>query len=1026
MSPVDLFIKRPVLSCVLSLLILVVGIRAGQSLPVEQFPHTVSGKIEITTQYYGADPATVAGFVTTPLEAKISQAEGIDYLISSSSLGLSDITAYLKLNYDPARALAEVQSYVTAATSEFPSGVQASSIQVTSGSGVMNVAVHSDVSSTGQVSDYVERVVAPRLQSVPGVQIVNVQGAPHVVMRVWLDPDRLAAVGMTPAEVQAALKNNNFVSGSGQTMGNMTFVNLGITSDLHTPEEFRELILRQQNGYIVRLGDVAKVGFGSDPDTLLVTDNGHPGVFIQIKPTAAANTLTLTRDLVARVAEIRKEMPPSMQITVVHDTGGFIRTSIREVLLTLLEALAIVSLVVFSFLGSPRSMLVPLVTIPLSLIGTLAMMSAMGFSLNLLTLLALVLAIGLVVDDAIIVVENVNRLLARGQSPMQAASVAAHELIQPILAMTVVLITAYVPLGLHGGLTGALFTQFAFTLAGAVVMSALLALTLSPMMSSRLLRVRASGTEAGSSRLEQRVDRSLGTLQTRYGALLHLGLKHQRWVLVFAACILASIWTLYSGSKSELSPREDKGVLNTSGVSQPNITADGLAIYNEQVENAYRAVPEAQTYWHIIDPPELEGGLVLRDWGERSRSVFTIGNELEEALQKVAGVDMAVFEPPYLPGAEGLPVGFVLLSPGDFRQLDEISAVFLDKVKSSGLFSYAEKDLKLDQPQSTLVIDRAKVAALGLTMADIGTSMNAILGGGFVGFFSNDQRSYKVEPLAARRFRLNPAQVLDYPIATRAGVTVPLSSVAHLENSVVPESISHFQQLNSTTISAIPKAGVTQGQAYRYLQDLAGEMLPANFGFDTSGPLRQFVQETGTFAATFALAIVITYLALAALFESFLDPIVILISVPMSIAGALLFVRAGVGGVSINLFTQIGLVTLMGLISKHGILIVHVANDNQALGMTRLAAIEHACIVRLRPILMTTAAMTLGVLPLVFATGAGAASRFAMGLVIATGLTIGTLFTLFVLPVVYLVLGSQRHADISPAIASVANAPINA
>lgn len=1018
----DLFIKRPVLSCVFSLLMLAVGLRAEQSLPVEQFPHTVSGTIEVTTQYYGADPATVAGFVTTPLEGEISQAEGIDYMTSSSSSGLSDITVYLKLNYDPARALAEIQSYVTAATSQFPPGVQASAITLSSGPGVMNVTVDSDVLSAGQVSDYVQRIVKPRLQSVPGVQEVNVQGAPEVVMRVWLDPDRLAAVGMSPADVQNALANNNFVSGAGQTLGAMTFVNLDITSGLHTADEFKSLIIRQNAGRIIRLGDVARVELGRDPDTLQVINNGHPGVFIQIKPTPSANTLTLTNALSARVDEIRTQMPPVMHIAVLHDTGGFIRTSIHEVLLTLAEALIIVSLVVFIFLGSIRSMLVPLVTIPLSLIGTLAMMSVMGFSINLLTLLALVLAIGLVVDDAIIVVENVNRHRAAGMEPIPAASAAVHELVQPILAMTIVLIAVYVPLGLQEGLTGALFTQFAFTLAGSVTMSAVLALTLSPMMSSRLLRPRerAGAAKNISERLERSTDLVLERVQRVYSVMLRATLRQQRVTLAFGAIVLLSIGFLYAGSKKELSPHEDKGILITSGEGGPNITSDGLAIYNQQIQDAYRAIPEMKNYWHVVDAPDVEGGLVLRDWNQRSRSVFTIGHELEAALKKVAGVDMAVYAPPYLPGSQGLPIGFVIQSSGDFQQLDTVSDAFLARVKSSGLFSYAEKDLKIDQPQSTIVVDRAKLSTLGLTMNDLGTSLNAILGGGFVGFFSNDQRSYKVMPLAERRFRLNPDQILDYPItavqttATQGtaapGITVPLRSVAHIVNTVMPESIEHFQQLNATTISALPKPGVSQAEAYRYLQHLAGEMLPTGFGTDTVGPLRQFVQETGGFAATFAMAIIIVYLALAALFESFMDPLIVLVSVPMSIAGALLFVRLGVGGASINLFTEVGLVTLMGLISKHGILIVEVANHEQALGLSRVDAIEQACAVRLRPILMTTAAMVLGVLPLVFATGAGAASRFVMGLVIATGLSIGTLFTLFILPAVYMLLASRRHA----------------
>ncbi|WP_419729040.1 efflux RND transporter permease subunit [Lichenicola sp.] len=1007
----DLFINRVVLSCVVSILVLVFGIRAEQSLPIEQFPHTVSGTIEVDTQYYGADPATIAGFVTTPIEGKISQAEGIDYMTSSSSTGDSDIIVHLKLNYDPARALSEIQAYVTAASAQFPAGVQTSSITLYgAGQQALNIFVSSTQLDPGKVSDYTHRIIEPRLQAIAGVQKVVVEAAPHVVMRVWLDPEKLAAVGMSAADVQTALGNNNFVSGIGSTLGAMTFANLDITSGLHTADQFRNLVLRQQDNRIIRLGDVARVEFGHDPDQFEAISDSQAGVFITVKPSTGANTLKLTSDLRRAVDELKLQAPPALKIAIVFDVGTFIRASIHEVITTLAAALVIVSLVVFAFLGSPRSVIVPVVTIPLSLIGTFAMMALMGFSINLLTLLALVLATGLVVDDAIIVVENVNRHLAAGMTPLRAASAAAHELLQPILAMTVVLIAVYLPLGLQGGLTGALFTQFAFTLAGSVTMSALLALTLSPMMCARLLKPRPGPGQPHSlsTRMEEAIERVLMRVQRGYLAMLRASLRIQPVVLLFGLCVLVSIGFLYSHSKAELSPAEDQGVLIASGQSEPNATFDNLRLYDTQIQDIYRSISERDNYWHVVFPPGLTDGIVLTDWAHRKRSVFEIGNEVQAALQKVAGVEMAVYQPPYLPGAEGMPIGFVLQSSGDFRALGAAGEAFLAKVRASGLFAYAEQDLKIDQPQSTISVDRGKLSALGLTMNDLGTSLNAMLGGTYVGFFSNDQRSYKVEPLVERRFRLNPTQILDYPITTVKGVSVPLRSVAQIVNSVVPESVGHFQQLNASTINALPAPGVTQAQAYAYLQHLAAETLPAGYTTDTVGPLRQYVQESGGFAATFALAVIITYLALAALFESFRDPLIILVSVPMSIAGALFFVWLGIGGASINLFTEVGLVTLMGLISKHGILIVEVAKESQQLGLSKREAIERACALRLRPILMTTAAMVLGVLPLVFATGAGAASRYVMGLVIASGLSIGTLFTLFVLPAVYMLLAATR------------------
>nr|WP_321983590.1 efflux RND transporter permease subunit [uncultured Lichenicoccus sp.] len=1008
----ELFIRRPVLACVISALVLVFGLRAEQALPVMQFPFTVSGTIEIQTSDYGADPATVAGFITTPLEAAIAQTQGIDYMTSSSTTSLSDITVHLLLNYDPTRALAEVQSYVSSVTSQLPQGVQASSITLYSGGNeVLDLGVSSDVLSPAQVADYVHRLVAPRLQAVAGVQQVDVEGGPSIVMRAWLNPQKLAAYGLTGLDVQNALVANNFVSGAGQTLGGMTQVVLDINSGLHSVDQFRNLVVRQKGNRIIRLSDVARVAFGSDPDNFEVIANGHQGIYIGIKPTPSANALSLATAVRARIAEIQAQMPPAIKLEILHDAGEYIKSSVHEVVVTLAEALLIVSLVVFAFLGSPRSVLIPVVTIPLSLIGTFAMMSVMGFSINLLTLLALVLATGLVVDDAIIVVENVNRHVAGGMRPLAAAVLASRELALPIVAMTVVLIAAYVPVGLQGGLTGALFTEFAFTLAGSVTVSALLALTLSPMMCSRLLRPRIGG---GVGRMEMMAEAALERVQRLYMAMLRVSLDLRPLVLAFGLAVLVSIWFLYTGSKAELSPPEDQGFMRISGQVSANATLDQMELYNRQITDILGAPKEGRGFWHTMQPPAYDDGVVLKPWSQRHRSTATVADEIQQALTQVAGSEMAVYVPPYLPGSNGLPIGLVIEGTGNVAALNTVSEAFLGRVRASGLFAYAEKDLKIDQPQATIVIDREKLSTLGISMSDVGNTLNALLGDNYAGFFSSGQRSYKVEPLVGRQFRLNPSQILDYPITVVNGVSVPLSSVASIRTSVSPESIAHFQQLNATTVSAVPMPGVTQAQAYAYLQKLARDTLPSGYGIDTVGPLRQFVQESGGFATTFALAIVVTYLALAALFESLRDPLIILVSVPMSIAGALLFVWLGVGGASLNLFTEVGLVTLMGLISKHGILIVEVANEQQLLGLSKREAIERACLLRLRPILMTTAAMVLGVLPLVFATGAGAASRYVMGLVIASGLSIGTLFTLFVLPAVYMLLagqhGSRRHA----------------
>jgi multidrug efflux pump len=1000
----DLFIQRPVLAGVVALLVLVLGLRAVQSLPVGEFPHTVKGQIEIQTAYYGADPQTVAGFITTPLESAISAAQGIDYVTSSSSPGLSDITVHLRLNYDPGRALAEIQTYVSAATANFPVGVQQPNIRLqASGDAIVSFAMYSETLSAPQVADYAQRFVLPGLQAVQGVQTVRMGPNFHLVMRAWMDPDRLTEFGMTPAQVWTALSNNNVITGVGATLGQSTAATLDITSSLHTPEQFSRLVIKEAGPRAIRLGDVARVAYGSDPDMMWDINNGWPSVHLSVRPAPSANGLALSTALKAQLATIGAELPPSIHIIAVEDQGDFIRASIREVVITLIESMGIVALVVLLFLGSARAVIVPLVTIPLSLIGTLAVLAAIGFSLNLLTLLALVLAIGLVVDDAIIVVENVNRHMALGLTAMSAARRAAAELLQPILAMTVVLIAAYVPLGLKGGLTGALFTEFAFTLAGAVTMSALLALTLSPMMCSRLLRApaRSNTTSTLGERIERASEKGIELLAGLYGRALAMAFRFKPAVLFLGAAILISNGFLWTQAEHELSPREDTGSLEVSGNGPPNATADSLQRYEKQIFGIYTALPEMKHYYHVNEAPSVEGGVDLKDWRERGRSVFQVGEEVQAKLSRIPGLDMAIYVPPYLPGSSGLSIGFVLQTTGDFQQLSAVSDSFLARLRASGLFSYADKDLKIDQPQTTIVLDRDKLSALGLTINDLAASLNAMLGGSYTGFFSADQRSYKVEPLVARRFRLNPDQVLDYPIALINGKSVPLRAVASLRDSVIPKSIEHFQQLNSATLSALPAPGVTQGRALDFLQQLAQQTLPQGYSTDTIGSLRQYVQESGGFVATLLMAVMITYIALAVLFESFLDPLIILVSVPISLAGALLFVWLGIGGVTVNLFTEVGLVTLMGLISKHGILIVEVAKEARRAGADKRAAIERACMLRLRPILMTTAAMVLGVMPLLFVAGAGAASRFAMGLVIAAGLAFGTFFTLFVLPVVY-------------------------
>ena len=1008
----DIFIRRVVLSVVVSVLILVAGVRSYLTLPVQEYPSTISATITISTAYYGADAATMAGFITTPLETVVSQAPGIDYMTSISQTGQSSITLTLKLNQNPNATLAQVQAYASSIQNQLPPGTQAVSISVANNTnGFMFASASSRVLPPEQVGDWVSRVLSPQIQAVPGVQNVSVQGSPNLALRVWLRPDRLSSYGLTATDAVTALSSNDYVTGVGQTLGGMTYVNLAINSGLHSVDAFRDLVVARTGTALVRLSDVADVEVGPDVTNAENIGQGGEGAFIQVNLTPGANLLTVARGVRAVFARVERQLPPGIDLNVLFDDSDDVLASRHEVLVSLAEAMAIVGVVIFLFLGSLRSLVIPLVTIPLSLIGTFGLMALFGFSINSLTLLAMVLAIGLVVDDAIIVVENVNRHLADGMRPVDAAVLAARELGAPILAMTAVLVAAYLPIGLQKGLTGALFTEFAFTLAGSVTVSAVLALTLSPMMCSRILRPHDPLHRRGPTALP---DRALSAGQRIYGAALSRVLDVRPLVLVVAACVLVSIVYMFQHAEHELVPQEDRGFLLIQGVAPPAANLDQLALWDPMILRSYRSIPEEFGYWIGNAPNNVFDGFILKPWSKRHRTTSAVQAELQNALDKVAGIELAVFQPSDIPGSGGgLPIQFVLEGTGSIDTLAAVGDRMILAARRSGLFAYIDKDLKIDQPQTTIVLNRARLAELGLDVATIGNQLNNLLGGAFVNYYSRQQRSYKVEPLVVRDLRLNADQILDYPIANLNGVPIPLSAVATLSHQVVPEQINHFQQLTATTLSGIPMPGVPTGTAYAFLQDLARQDLPSGFATDTAGGLRQYVNEQGAFLPTFAFAMVIIYLALAALFESFRDPLVIMVSVPMSVAGALLFIWLGVGGASINLYSEIGLVTLAGLISKHGILIVEVANEQQILGRSKRDAIERAAALRLRPILMTTAAMVLGVMPLVFATGAGAAARYVMGLVIATGLGIGTIFTLFVVPAVYMFVAARHeHAGI--------------
>jgi multidrug efflux pump len=1001
----DLFINKPVLAVVVSLLILVLGVRAVSSLTVRQYPKTENATVTISTAYYGADAQTMAGFITQPLEQAISQAQGIDYLSSSSVQGVSTITATLRLNYDANRALTEITTQVNSVKNQLPPQAQQPVLNVQTGETVdaMYMGFYSDVLPTNNITDYLARVVKPKLDSIDGVQTAELLGARQFALRAWLDPAKMAAHGITATDVNTALASNNYLAAVGSSKGQAVTVDLTADSNLHSVDEFKQLAIKQGNGAIVRLQDVATVSLGSENYDFNVAFSGKRSVFIGIKVAPDANVLDVAKRVREAFPEIQSQLPGGLTGQIVYDGTEFVNSSINEVVKTLAEALLIVTLVIFLFLGSVRAVIIPVIAMPLSLVGTFFVMLALGYSINLLTLLALVLAIGLVVDDAIIVVENVDRhMKEEGKTPLQAALLAARELGGPIMAMTVVLIAVYVPIGFQKGLTGALFSEFAFTLAGAVTVSAVIALTLSPMMTSKFFR-----NEQESGRFVQFIDRQFDRVHQGYQRVLHNTLSTKSVVIVMSALLLLATIALGITAQSELAPEEDQGIVVGQIVGAPNTTAQQMNVYATQMFELSRELPEYEQMFQLTGVPTINqgiGGVLFKPWDQRHRSAHELQQVLQEKWNGIAGGRVAAFQFPPLPGASGLPIQVVITTTEPFENLNEVASQVLQKAQASGKFYFVDSDLKVDKPQSTVSLDRDMITTLGLTQQDVGAALGSALGGGYVNYFSISGRSYKVIPQVLQADRLNPNQVLDYYIRVPDGSVIPASTVAKITKQVVPQSLNRFQQLNSATISGV--SGMSQGDALTYLRDLVKEVAPTGYNVDYAGQSRQFTQESGGFGNTLLFAVIIVFLALAAQFNSLRDPIVILVSVPLALFGALIFVNLFT---SLNIYTEVGLVTLMGLISKHGILIVQFANQSQLNGMSKREAIEHAAAVRLRPILMTTAAMVLGVLPLVIASGAGAAGRFNMGLVISTGLAIGTVFTLFVVPAFYLLLAADRH-----------------
>jgi multidrug efflux pump len=1009
MNFTDIFIRRPVLAWVVNILIILGGYQALHSLNVRQYPKSDISVIKITTAYYGADADLVRGFITTPLEQSIASAEGIDYMSSQSLLGSSIISVHLKLNYDPNAAMTQVQTKVNQVRNQLPPASQLPVIQITSVDNQfasMYLSFYSKDLDRNQITDYLTRVVQPKLSAVNGVQDAQILGARTFAMRIWLKSNRMAALNVSPSQIQSILQANNYLSAVGQTKGSMTSINLVANTDLQSVEDFKQLAIKQSNGAIVRLRDVADVELGAQSYDSDVRFSGNTATFMGIFVLPTANALDVVKGVRAALPEIQKQLPAGMELDIPYDSTEYISSAIHDVTETLIETLCIVMIVIFLFMGSLRAVIAPILAIPVSLIGAVFLMLLFGFTLNLLTLLAIVLAVGLVVDDAIVVVENVERHIQEGMAPTNAALKGARELFGPIIAMTITLAAVYAPIGIQGGLTGTLFREFAFTLAGAVVVSGFVALTLSPMLASRLLKPGFS--ERG---LAGWITRRFDSLRRGYTQVLSGLLTVYPVVIIFALLVSPLILAFWVMSQHELAPKEDQGVVFGIVQSAPDATLDQTMLFAREVNDIFKSFPEtAQTFQVTPIPGPGFSGLVAKPWKQRSRTMAQVLGEVSKKMALIPGVNVLATLPPALPGGGNFPVEMVVKSTAQPREMLEFSNQLLLAANKSGKFFFADSDLKYDQPQTRIIFDRDKVAAMGLNLQQVGGDLTTLLSSGYVNYFSIQGRSYQVIPQLKRVERLTPTDLVNRYVSGPNGAQIQLSTIAHLEREVQPETLNHFQQLNSFTISGANGFGATIDDSLKVLEDEAAKILPRGYTIDYADESRQLRKEGNAFVPTMILSLIVIYLVLAAQFESFRDPFIILLgSVPLGLVGALSI--AFLGFTSINIYSQVGLITLVGLVSKNGILIVEFANKLQEQGRDKLHAIVEACGTRLRPILMTSVATVSGHFLLMFVTGPGAGARNSIGRVLVPGMVIGTFFTLFVVPAIYLLLAKNHSKD---------------
>jgi len=1011
----DLFIKRPVLAMVVSFVILIAGLQAIRTINVRQYPRSDIAAITVDTVYVGADAELVRGFITTPLERAIAAADGIDYIQSQSKQGESLITARLKLNYDANKALSDISSKVDAIRRDLPpeSEIPVISIEAAdSRFASAYLSFTSDILQPNEVTDYLVRLVQPRLTAISGVQKADILGGRTFAMRVWMKPDRMAALNVSPAQVRSALARNNYLSAVGSTKGSLLQVNLTANTDLHTADDFKKLVVRQDKGTLVRLGDIADVVLGAEDYNTEVRFSGQKAVFMGIWVLPNANSVDVIKRVRVEMEQIQKELPTGMTGQIAYDATAYINDAIHEVVKTLLDTLLIVMVVIFLFLGSFRSVIVPVVAIPISLIGAVFLMQIFGFSLNLLTLLAIVLSVGLVVDDAIVVVENVERHMREGMSRMNAALKGARELVGPIIAMTITLAAVYTPIAMQGGLTGALFREFALTLAGAVFISGVVALTLSPMMSAHLLR--SGSIDKGFSGL---VNRTFDRFRDWYGRHLDrtLAARPAVYTVWIGLSLLGALfWYM---SPNELAPTEDQGVIFGIVTAPANATIDDTIRYADAAGKIFHDIPDTRFTFQITNPDQGFGGMVLKPWGTRKTPTAAYLPVVQQKLGAIPGIQMFPVMPSALPGSDSFPLSFVIASTADPERILEFAKQIQQRAMESGIFRFSDIDTKIDQPQAEIVFDHEKVASLGLDMQQVGADMSASIGGNYVNRFNIAGRSYKVIPQVKRVDRLNPEQLENIYVTGPNSQLVPLSTVATIRHKTVGRSLNRMQQLNAVSISGVPTRSLDA--ALKFLEDEAQKILPKGYVIDYTGESRQLRTEGSKFLPVFMLAIVLIFLVLAAQFNSFRDPFIILLgSVPLAIFGALLFtfLKMPFGKfftdgwtTTLNIYSQVGLVTLVGLVSKNGILIVQFANERQRQGLGKLAAIAEAARIRLRPIMMTSVATVAGHFPLTLVSGAGAAARNSIGLVLVGGMTIGTIFTLFIVPSLYMLIAKEHH-----------------